>query len=464
MNACQNKIEDNASKNGADILPNIFLFLADDMTWKDCSVYGNMDVKTPHLQSLADNGMTFHNMFTATAMCAPTRQQLYTGIYPVRNGAYPNHSQVHSGVKSLVHHFKAQGYQVALIGKKHFGPQASFPFEYLGGKGSDKGGNSTDINLEFIDPVINSDKPFVLILAQNQPHLPWTRGNPSQYNADELTIPEYLVDTPFTREELTKYYAEITYMDSLLGVCLNKIEIAGKTDNTISIFTSEQGSTHPFAKWTCYDRGLKTGFIAQWPGKIEKGSKNEALCQYVDVVPTLLEAIGVKSELVNTGITDFNGKNTFDGKSFLPILLGKEEEHADMVYGVHTTVGINNGSENYPVRSVRTKAFKYIRNLSHEIPFQNNETELEGKHYPDWFEATKNDSDLNQWISKYQYRPYEELYDIINDPWEKTNLAENANYDDIRSKLSLALDKWMLQQGDSGIITELKAPERMAKN
>lgn len=105
--------------------PNILLFLADDMTWRDCQPYGNNDVLTPNMSRLAGEGMCFNNMFTATAMCAPTRQQLYTGLFPVRSGAYPNHSRVYDGVKSLGHHFGELGYRVALLGKKHYGPNNS---------------------------------------------------------------------------------------------------------------------------------------------------------------------------------------------------------------------------------------------------------------------------------------------------------------------------------------------------
>ncbi|MDP6044504.1 MAG: sulfatase-like hydrolase/transferase, partial [Phycisphaerae bacterium] len=92
--------------------PNIVMILADDQTYLDSGAYGNKDVKTPNIDRLAAQGMRFERCFTATAMCAPTRQQLYTGIFPVRNGAYPNHSQVKPGTKSIVHHLTALGYRV----------------------------------------------------------------------------------------------------------------------------------------------------------------------------------------------------------------------------------------------------------------------------------------------------------------------------------------------------------------
>ena len=72
--------------------PNIVLIVADDMSWADAGCYGNKDVKTPTLDALAQEGLRFTHCFTATAMCAPTRQQLYTGLFPKRNGAVANHS------------------------------------------------------------------------------------------------------------------------------------------------------------------------------------------------------------------------------------------------------------------------------------------------------------------------------------------------------------------------------------
>lgn len=442
--------------------PNILIFLADDMTWRDCEPYGNTDVRTPNIQKLAEEGIKFNNMYTATAMCAPTRQQFFTGLFPVRNGAYPNHSQVYDGVQSMAHYFQSIEYNVVLIGKQHYGPKSSFPFTYLGGRGSDNG-TGVEIEIDRLRPIINSNKPFLAIVAQNQPHLPWNRGNADAYDPSSFVIPDYMVDTEFTRNELTKYYAEITYMDYMLGDCLDMIEQAGKTDNTLAIFTSEQGSTHPFAKWTCYDSGLKTGFIARWPGVIPAGSETSAMCQYVDVVPTLLDIVDIKADTVDTGVSDAYGKRGFDGRSFEAVLIGEAEEHGDVVFGVQTTVGMNNGSSSYPVRSVRNKQYKYIRNLSYEIPFQNNETELEGRHYRHWLKITEDQPEVHEWVKKYQFRPEEELYDIVNDPWEKINIIDDPAQVAVKSELRSALDAWMDRQGDEGKATEANAWSRIKK-
>ena len=123
-----------------------------------------------------------------------------------------------------------------MIGKQHYGPADSFPIKYLGGVQHDTGIDGDDIDLGKIEPIVSSDKPFFLVIAQNQPHSPWNRGS-NKYKEEDLTIPEYMVDSPMTRSHLSSYYSEITYMDSLLGKTLDIINKVEKTDNTISIFT-----------------------------------------------------------------------------------------------------------------------------------------------------------------------------------------------------------------------------------
>ena len=100
--------------------PNIIMVLADDMNWFDIGAYHQMldyvpkNAITPNIDKLAKEGMMFTQSFTSTAMCGVTRQQLYTGIYPIRNGAYGNHTRVYDGIKSAAHYFRELGYRVGL--------------------------------------------------------------------------------------------------------------------------------------------------------------------------------------------------------------------------------------------------------------------------------------------------------------------------------------------------------------
>ena len=417
--------------------PNILLILADDLCWYDIACYGSKDVKTPNIDQLAEDGMLFSNSFTATAMCAPTRQQLYTGLFPVRSGAMANHSTVKPGTKSLPHHLKELGYKVLLHGKKHFGPEASFPFKF-----------SKKMS------VPDGPKPFCMVIASKKPHNAWPKNK--NYNPDKISIPPYMVDNKETRQAMTQYFTEITQLDDDVGQLMSELKEKGKADNTVVIFTSEQGSAFFGGKWTCYDRGLKTAFIVKWPGKIKPGSKSDALIQYVDVVPTLVEIAGGNPEKIDTGRTGSpDGGNGFDGKSFLGILKSSEQEHNSYVYGVHTMQGAWVGGP-YPIRSVRDKRYKYIWNPMYERSFANFlMVEDRLNCWKSWLRDAKTDRKAAKIIEKWTKRPEFEFYDLQNDPFELNNLIDDPKSTAKIAELKHQLALWMAQQKDRGIETEL---------
>jgi len=439
--------------------PDILFFIADDMTSIDCEPYGNKDVRTPNLAKLAKEGLSFDNMNNATAMCGPTRQSLYTGLFPVKNGSYPNHAQVYDNIVSVVQHFKKMGYRVALIGKQHYAPMANFPFEYLGGRNSDNG-EGKDVELADAEKWINKDtsKPYLLIVASNQPHSPWNRGDAKKYDTSKITIAPYMVDTKETREDLVKYYAEITYMDSLVGTCSKIVEKQKNKDNTLFLFASEHGSSMPFGKWTCYNMGLKSAFIARWPKVIKPDTRTDILAQYIDVVPTLFEAAGGDPETLRG---NKEGTMKLDGKSFYATLNGKPKEVRDYVYGVHTTRGIKNGSDNYPVRSIQDHNYKLIWNLQFNEPFLSSGSQPKNKLYNSWLKATNTTPKQAAHAKLYRNRPEFELYNIKKDVYELDNLADNKALTSVKIKLVSELKKWMLDQGDKGIKTEAEALRRL---
>jgi len=427
--------------------PNILMILADDQTWSDLGCYGNTDVKTPNLDRLAREGMLFKNAFTATAMCSPSRQQLLTGLFPVRNGAYPNHSQVKPGTKSIVHYLKELGYRVGLAGKKHIGPQKSFPFENVGGN---------RLNFRAIDNFVGRDKhqPYCLVVASHSPHLPWTAGNSAAYDPKKLTIHPYMVGTRETRRALAKYYAEVTDFDREVGRCLEIVKRSGSEENTLVITTSEQGAQFPRGKWTCYETGLHVAMIVRWPKVIEAGTKTGALVQYVDIVPTLLELVGEKK------------RKNLDGKSFFSVLTGSTKTHHDYVFGVQTTRGIISGSECYPIRSIRSKTHKLIWNLNYKSKFRNVLTSSRdrGGYWNSWVRKANTDERAARLVNGYQVRPELELYDLRTDPYELKNLSEAPAQKDLLKVLKTKLQTWMREQGDKGIETELAAKTRQKRN
>lgn len=423
--------------------PNIVIFLADDLSWGDIEPFGGQQVPTPHLAALARQGLCLDNMFTATAMCAPLRQQILTGLFPVRNGAYPNHSRVYDGVKGLPIYFAELGYRVGRAGKKHFGPDASFPFELIGRENEEPEPG----HLEALDRFIRRDpqQPFCLWLASHQPHVPRDKGNPAGYPPGKLQVPPHLVDTESTRQAMSEYFAEVAWLDTQVGACLQLLDDAGHRDHTLFIFVSEHGSQTPFSKWTLYDAGLRAGCIVRWPGHVQPATRNPALTQYVDLLPTLIEAAG--------GVAPAG----LDGKSILPVLRGKTQRHADYVYGIQTTKGIINGGAGYPIRSVRDRRYKFIRNLTPEREFTNVLTrEGQPSIIGDWEKLPAGKARA----AAYRRRPAEELYDLHTDPAELTNRAADPRLAKVKSRLAARLDAWMKQQNDLGEVTEARAGER----
>jgi len=415
--------------------PNIVLVVADDMSWADVGCYGNKDVKTPTLDALAQEGMRFTHCFTATAMCAPTRQQLYTGLFPKRNGAVANHTKVRPETKSVVHHLEALGYTVALKGKKHFGPKASFPFK-----------NTS------LKELCEGEKPFCYIYCSNNPHLPWTEGKNFSYDPESFTVPPYLLDTPETRTALSMYYREISALDQQVKQLLNTLKATNKDQDTLVLFTSEQGSAFPRAKWTCYDMGLRTALIARWPGQIQAGTLTDAMVRYVDVVPTLVELAGGDPKAIDTGRDGaVDGRRGFDGFSFADVLKGTKKEHAQWTYGIQTNPGV-------PLRSVRSKQYKYILNTEPGAKFS---SKAWGKPGPketleSWHRLAEKDPKAKSTMDDIITPPKEMLFAIDKDPYEQNNLADNPEYKKILSQMREPLEAWMKQQGDDDTSTNSK--------
>ncbi len=426
--------------------PNLLFIISDDCTYRDIGCYGGQ-AHTPNLDRLALEGMRFERCFQAAPMCSPTRHNLYTGLYPVKSGAYPNHAMAYPDVKSVVHYLKPLGYRVAHTGKRHFSPPEVFPFESLGG--------GKNPNMKAVDRLFResaaSGQPFSLFACSNEPHLPWTKGDPSQYQAASIKLPPYIVDTPVVREHFTRYLAEITYFDTQVGEILALLERHGLRDNTLVMVVSEQGNAFPFAKWTCYDSGLQSAMLVRWPGRVTAGSLSAAMVEYVDVVPTLVELAG-------GGPVD-----GLDGRSFVPVLKGESNRHKDYVFGIMTTRGINNGSPKFAIRSIRGDRFKLIWNLHHQTTFSN--AAMTKPYFISMEEkANAGDAVAARLVHAYRHRPEFELYDLATDPLERNNLASQPRYASDMASLWSRLEGWMRRQGDGGDETEMMALERQSRN
>ena len=425
--------------------PNFLFVIADDCTFRDIGCYGGQAI-TPNIDGLAHQGMRFTQCFQAAPMCSPTRHTIYTGLYPVKSGAYPNHTFVKNGTKSIVHYLKPLGYRIHLSGKTHVAPKEAFPFEYSGEK------NNPDF--EAIDELMAESKrdnsPFCLFACSNEPHSPWNKGDSSQYDSSTITLPPYFVDTQETRKNMADYLAEVTYFDWQVGELLTLLDKHGMAENTMVVVVSEQGSSFPFGKWTCYDTGLQSACIVRWPNKIKGKSVTDALVEYVDIAPTFIDAAGGMPV------------DAIDGKSFVPVLTGKSTTHKDFVFGEMTTRGINKGSPYFGIRSVRSDKYKYIINFTPHVTFQNACTN--SNIFASWREkALAGDATAAEKVYRYENRPAEEFYAIDKDPYEWTNLANDPQYAQCKAELKEELSRWMEECDDRGQQTELEALEHQGR-
>jgi uncharacterized sulfatase len=219
------------------------------------------------------------------------------------------------------------------------------------------------------------------------------------------------------------------------------------------LFFSEQGSTGPQGKWTCYDPAIRVAAIARWPGRIKPGTENAALVQYVDILPTLMEAAGGEPPAAPAEI---------DGRGFIDVLDGKADHHRDYVFAQHTGRGITNGPDAYGTRAVRDKRWKLIVNLHPDAQFRNALTKT--PVFQSWLrKAEEGDGFARTQSARYTRRPAVELYDLQADPWEMNNVAAKPEHAEVVTRLRTQLDSWMRQQGDEGDKTEREAHEHQAR-
>jgi uncharacterized sulfatase len=378
---------------------------------------------------------------------------MYTGLYPMRSGACWNHSAARPGIRSIVHYLGNLGYRVGIAGKVHVVPRDSFPFEMVDGFERGCVSPTADHECSGIRRFMRRDaaEPFCLVVGLVVPHVVWTVGDPSHFDQSKLELPPYFVDTLQTRTDYARYLAEIEVLDQQVGDVLDTLDQTGRADRTMVIFTSEQGAQIPGCKWTNWEQGVHTGFAVRWPGKVRPGARTDALIQYADVLPTLLEAAGGDPASLD-----------FDGSSFLPVLLGKKTEHRQYAYSMH-----NNVPEGppYPIRSVRDRHFRYIRNLTPEATYIEKHVMGVAEHNPywaTWMFATGSDPHAYAMVHRYMHRPAEELYRTSEDEFELTNLADDPRYAEVKARLAAELDRWMQEQHDPGVA--LDTPEAWNAN
>lgn len=406
-----------------DAPPNIVIFFADDLGVNDLGCYGRTEHKTPRIDRLAQEGMRFTCAYTAQPICSPSRAALMTGLYPARlqltnflNGRPDANSQkllqpIIQGQLPLeeitiAELLKQAGYKTGLFGKWHlgngrFGPQAQGfdtvvmpkantpPTSAEGGKGEYE---TTAAAIQFIEA--NQSTPFFCYIPHNTPHIPL---------AAKPELVEKYKDTFHPT-----YAAMMETMDDVVGKVLDKLDALGLTENTIVIFTSDNGGLHvlefpgtpathcaPYraGKGYLYEGGLREPFIVRWPKNLKGGKVIDTPISLLDVFPSLLTAAGLAPNKV-TG--------PLDGQSFLT--LADEAQSPERTFYWHFPNYTNQGGR--PASAIRQGKWKLIEQLE--------------------------DHSL-------------ELYDLESDISETKNVA--AENKEVADRLAAELDRWRKQVG-----------------
>ncbi len=397
----------------AEKKPNFLIIFTDDHGYGDVSAYGASDVRTPHIDSLAEKGMLFTSMRANCTVCSPSRAALLTGCYADRVGVpgvirtNPKDSWGYFDPKipTLANVLGEAGYHTALIGKWHLGLESpNTPNErgfahfhgFLGDMMDSytthkrQGNNYMRLNNEVIEPKGHAtdlfsdwaveylrgraktpDQPFFLYLAYNAPHFP--------IEPPDEWLAKVKQRAPEMNANRARNVAFVEHLDEGIGRVLAALDESGLSENTVVVFTTDNGGSLPHAqnndpwrggKQDHYDGGLRVPFLLRWPAHIKPGSKSDYAGLVFDLFPTFAELAGSKPE------TDL------DAISLLPILKGGSITTPRDLYFVRREGGTKYGGKSY-------------------------EALIRG----DW-KLLRNDP----------FSPYE-LYHLKNDPKESQNLA-----------------------------------------
>ena len=437
--------------------PNIILFVSDDHGTDAIGAYGNPIIKTPNMDRLAAEGALFTNAYCTSASCAASRSVILTGRFGHATGSYGHthdyhHFSTFEGTPSLPVLLDSAGYHTARIGKYHLAPESVYAFNTV----LKENERSTVQMANKCKEVIDSEEPFFLYFCTGDPH----RGNPFtpdtwdapnnfgnrpegyegvaevNYSPEEVLVPDFIPDTKESRAELAQYYQSVSRIDQGLGRLMELVELAGKSDNTIIIYISDNGIAFPGAKTTLYEPGIKLPCIVKDPRQDKIGVINKSLISWVDLTPTLLDMAQVKYE-----------DNAFHGRSFAGAII-EEDTTRKHIYASHTFHEI---TMYYPMRSMRSGRYKLIYNMAYQLdyPFA---SDL-------WASSTWQSIYRNavptygkRSVKDYLQRAEFELYDLQTDPDEINNLAASADHQALLTDMKADLKEFQLQTRDPWII------------
>lgn len=382
--------------------PNVVFLMADDLSTWGVGVYGNPDARTPNLDRLAREGVTFRQAFVSTPVCSPSRAAMFAGVFPSRLGVsdWINPAEepdvgVSPDVVGWPEVLKEAGYATAMIGKWHLGTRDDFhptrqgydlfhgfrgggnrpidPTLEVDGRETELKGSLpdllTDRALRFVED--HRDGPFLVSLhfrAPHQPYAPTPAEDARALASVDPPVPDgFGLPVDRVKKLRRDYLASVHSIDRNVGRLLARLADLGLEQNTLVIFTSDNGymiGEHGLwhkgnGLWlgqgraghrpNMFDESVRVPFIARWPGKIPAGSTVDRSVSMVGLFPTVLELSGLP---VPSGVT-------LDAPSFAPLMRGEAPAWDDTVFGLYDMHHYQKAA----MRMIRTPEWKLIRHL-----------------------------------------------------------------------------------------------------
>ena len=439
--------------------PNILFALADDAS--HFGIYGHNMVETPCIDSIAKDGVLFHQAFTVNPKCAPSRASILTGQHTWRLESGCTHfCEFPANKKLFPDLLEENGYHVGFTGKG-WGPGDYAVNGYLrnpaGNEYNQKeltppeGTNisKTDYFENFKDFLNDKkdDQPFYFWYGCREPHRFYVQGEGEKHGKDpsKVDVPMYLPDCDVVRSDFCDYALEIDWFDLQLSKIVGHLKEIGQYENTIIVVTSDNGCPFPRIKGQMYEDDMRLPLCISWPEKVKPGRNVEDLVSFIDFAPTFLQAGGceIPQEFSGTSLFDIllSDKDGFVNPNRNRAFMGRER---------HDMGRVNDSG--YPVRCIRTPEFLYIHNYHPwACPAGNPETgyancdpsptkrEILHRHA---------ENDNMYYRLSFGLRPKEQLFNIKTDPECMENLAEKEEYQELKNSLWKELQIELLKTDD----------------
>ena len=424
------------------IKPNILFLLAEDISI-DLECYGMEAVKTPVLNKLAATGIQFMNAYGNNSICSPSRSNMMVGVH--QNITNTQHHRSNRDIplaapyKPITSYLRESGYTCILgnpivraEGKKidvNFKHDAvgDWDGEHSFGLFDKKGGFTKE------------DQPFFAQVTLHTTHRGgWWNSvrNNSTHKVDPATVklPPHYADTPVIREDWAKYLDQMEYIDNEVGLLLADLEAKGMKENTIVIFIGDNGRCNVRGKGYLYEPGLHLPLIVNWPAGLTGGEKDKRLVASVDVAATILDVAGIE-------LPDYMTARS---------IIKEDKEPREYIYSARDLWDeILEQS-----RAITTHDFRYIKNNITNQSYDAHQAYLEfyrpAVHIMRGLYEKNELSDLQSKFFASSKEP-EELYDIINDPFESINLINNPDYRHVAKKMRGYYNNWNEKNHDFGL-------------